>query len=101
MSSHVIVKPEIARFAQILTANRCPSAKDQNGAAISGALVAATWTLPNGSAQTQTATTNSSGSAIFSTKSGRGIYTLRVTNITKAGGTFDKANSVLTKSITK
>jgi hypothetical protein len=75
--------------------------KDQNGAAISGALVSATWTLPNGSTQNQSATTNSSGNASFNTKSGRGTYTLTVTNIIKTASTFDKANSVLTKSITK
>jgi hypothetical protein len=77
------------------------SVKDQNGAAISGALVSATWTLPNGSTQNQSATTNSSGNASFNTKSGRGTYTLTVTNIIKTASTFDKANSVLTKSITK
>jgi hypothetical protein len=75
--------------------------KDQNGASIPSAKVAVTWTPPKGSTQNQTATTDTSGSAKFSTKSGRGTYTLAVTNVTKTGYTFDKANSVLTKSITK
>jgi hypothetical protein len=46
--------------------------------------------------QNQTAST-----ATFSTKSGRGTYTLTVTNISKTGYTFDPANSSLTKSVTK
>jgi nitrogen fixation protein FixH len=75
--------------------------KDQNGAAIPSAMVTATWTLPNGTTQNQTVTTATSGNANFSKKAGRGTYTLTVTNITKTGYTFDKANSILTKSITK
>jgi hypothetical protein len=35
------------------------------------------------------------------TKSGRGTYTLTVTNVAKSGYTFDAASSVLTRSITK
>jgi hypothetical protein len=45
--------------------------------------------------------TDSTGIARFSTTGGRGTYTLTVGNITKTGYTFDAANSVLTKSITK
>jgi hypothetical protein len=75
--------------------------KDGNGAAVSGATVAATWTLPNGAPQSQTATTGGSGNATFSTKSDRGTYKLTVTTISKTGYTFDAANSILTKSITK
>jgi hypothetical protein len=37
----------------------------------------------------------------FSTTSGRGTYTLTVGNISKTGYTFDTANGVLTKSISK
>jgi hypothetical protein len=75
--------------------------KDANGTVISGATVAATWTTPNGTTQNQTANTGTGGSANFSTKSGRGTYTLTVNNITKTGYTFDKTGSVLTNSITK
>jgi hypothetical protein len=39
--------------------------------------------------------------ASFSTSDGNGTYTLTVTNIVKTGYTFDPANSVLSKSITK
>jgi hypothetical protein len=75
--------------------------KDQNGAAIPSATVAARWTLPNGTTQSQTAATSSSGNAKFSTKSARGMYKLTITNITKSGYTFDPASSVLSKSTTK
>ena len=74
---------------------------DSSGAAVSGAVVSATWTNPGGATAAQTATTNSTGIANFSTTGGRGTYTLTVGNITKTGYTFDAANSVLTKSITK
>jgi PKD repeat protein len=75
--------------------------KNQSSAVVSGATVAITWKLPNGSTKTATATTNSSGVATFTVKSGRGTYKLTVNNLTKTGYTFDAANSVLTKSITK
>jgi PKD domain len=75
--------------------------KSASGAAMSGAVVSATWAIPGGTKAAQTATTNSTGIAKFSTKADRGTYTLTVTNITKTGYTFDASNSVLTKSITK
>jgi hypothetical protein len=75
--------------------------RNNSGATVSGAVVSITWQLPNGGTITQNATTNSSGVASFTTRSGRGTYSLRVTNVTKAGYTFDAANSVLTKSITR
>ncbi|HZD58153.1 MAG TPA: Ig-like domain-containing protein, partial [Anaerolineales bacterium] len=76
--------------------------KDEDGANISGATVSATWTLPDESTINQTLITNTQGEAIFKTSTGgSGLYVLTVTNITKAGFTFDPANSVLTASITK
>ena len=75
--------------------------KNENGAALSGAAVYVTWTVPGGDTQDQVATTNSKGVATFTTSGGRGVYTLTVTNITKSGYTFDPANSLLSKSITK
>jgi PKD repeat protein len=75
--------------------------KDGNGAAVSGAVVSATWAKPGGTKVTQTATTSSTGIAKFSTTGGRGTYTLTVSNITKTSYTFDAANSVLSKSITR
>ena len=75
--------------------------KNTSGAAVSGAVVSATWARPGGATVTQTATTSSTGIAKFSTTGGRGRYTLTVSNISKTGYTFDAANSALTKGITK
>lgn len=75
--------------------------KDQNGAAVSGATVVTIWKLPNGTTQNQSANTGTQGNASFNIKGGTGTYTVTVTNIIKAGYTFDAANSVLSKSITK
>jgi hypothetical protein len=74
--------------------------KDQKGTAMAGATVMTTWKLPNGTTQKQTSVTTG-GNANFTVKGGKGTYTATVTNITKTGYTFDSANSVLTKSITK
>ena len=73
--------------------------QDANGAAIAGATVAITWKIPSGKTISQTATTTAKGLASFSTTDVAGSYTLTVTNITKAGYTFDSANSVLTKTV--
>ncbi len=75
--------------------------KDEKGNLVASAQVQATWTRPDGSKVDQTATTNTSGVAAFSTSGGRGTYTLTVNNITKTGYVFDPANSVLSKSITR
>jgi hypothetical protein len=42
----------------------------------------------------QIGSTNSSGIATFSFRSNRGTYTLKVTNITKTGYTFDAVNAL-------
>jgi hypothetical protein len=75
--------------------------KDENGVAQRGATVSVTWNLPNGSVQNKSAKANSSGIASFNVNGGAGLYTLTVTNIVKSGYTFDAANSLLVKSITK
>lgn len=75
--------------------------QDENGKAISGAVVSITWVKPNGRVVTQNAKTNASGVAKFSTSGNRGTYTLTVTNIRKTGYSFDSINSVLSGSITK
>jgi hypothetical protein len=72
-----------------------------SGAAISGTSVTAKWTLPNGSTTTKTVVTNATGRARFTTSGTSGTYTLTVTGVVKSGYTFDTANSILTKSITK
>ena len=68
---------------------------------IPSAKVAIKWELPDGSTQKKRATTDTSGNATFNIQSGHGTYTLTVTDIAKTGYTFDPANSVLSKSITK
>lgn len=75
--------------------------KSGSGAVILGAVVSATRTVPGGGTATQTATTNSTGSARFSVCGSRGTYTLTVNGISKSGYSFDSADSVLRKSITK
>jgi hypothetical protein len=75
--------------------------KNESNAVVPRATVYATWTLPGGTQQTRTAVTNSMGIAKFNTSGTTGTYTITVTDIVKTGYTFDAANSVLTKSITK
>lgn len=85
----------------VVTATGQVVVKDARGTAVPGAAVAVTWTKPNGAAVSQTATSGGSGTASFSTTGGRGTYTLTVNDITKAGYTFDRAHSVLSRSVTK
>jgi hypothetical protein len=75
--------------------------KDQNGAAVTGATVYATLTLPNNTVLNQSAVTASNGIATFNISGGHGTYTLTAVNISKTGFTFDAANSVLSQSITR
>ncbi|MEK6776030.1 MAG: PKD domain-containing protein [bacterium] len=75
--------------------------RDGNNTAISGAGVYITWTKPGGATVTQSATTGRTGMATFTTSGGHGMYTLTVTDIYKYLYTFDPANSILTKSITR
>lgn len=84
-----------------VTVNGSVTVKDEKGVAVSGAQTQITWTRPDGSKVDQTATTNTSGVAAFSTSGGRGTYTLTVNNITKAGYSFDRTNSIVSKSITR
>jgi hypothetical protein len=84
-----------------VTVNGSVTVKDETGSLVASAQVQATWKRPDGSTAAQTATTNTSGVAAFSTSGGRGIYTLTVNNISKTGYSFDAANSVLSKSITR
>jgi hypothetical protein len=75
---------------------------DENGTAISGAAVSVTWTLPDGSSQSRTRTTNTSGIAnIQISATDQGTYTITIDDIGRPGFTFDPENSVLSASITK
>ena len=75
--------------------------RDAANSAVSGVIVNVTWRKPDGTSITQTASTGSGGMAAFKTSGGRGTYTLTVSNLAKTGYNLDKANSVLSKSITK
>ena len=72
--------------------------QDGAGALVSGATVAVTWNLPSGATISQTAVTSSKGLASFSVTDVAGTYTITVTDVSKAGYTFDSANSVLSKT---
>ncbi len=99
-STSITLSAKLLRNGQV-SVSGVVSVKDENGTAIPSATVAANWKLPNGKTQKRTTATDSSGNGTFNTKSGSGTYTLTITNITKTGYTFDPANSVLSKSITK
>jgi hypothetical protein len=85
----------------IVSVSASVSVKDENGVSIPGAAVSVSWKLFDGSTQDQTASTSNTGIAKFTTSGRRGTYVLSINNITKAGYTFDRANSVLSKAITK
>ncbi len=87
-----------ARRYQVNVSGRV-TVKSETGAAVRSATVFVTWTKPDGSTVNQSATTNNSGVASFSTSGPAGLYTLRITNITRSGWTFDPANSVLQASL--
>ena len=74
--------------------------EDENGTRLSNADVSVTWTLPDGSNQTQTAATNGRGQVRFKIRGGAGLYTLIITDITLTGYTFDPDNSLLTGNVT-
>ncbi len=77
---------------------------DQNGANLSGATVSFTVKRPNGSPPcTLTATTDAGGTAESSCAipSGpNGTWDIHVDNVTKAGYTYDAANSVTDHNFT-
>ncbi|MCU0488973.1 MAG: PKD domain-containing protein [Anaerolineales bacterium] len=75
--------------------------KNENGSLVASASVTVSWARPDGSKVTQTALTDATGVATFTTNGGRGTYTLTVTNISKTGSLFDPFNSLLSKSITR
>ncbi len=95
----------IAMSARIITGQvRVTSSitvKNENGVAIQGATVAATWTLPNGTTQTTTGVTGRTGIAKLTVTNGFGTYIITINNISKTGYTFDPANSILTGTITR
>lgn len=75
--------------------------KNNLGQAVSSASVNIRWTLPNGTTKTATATTGANGRVRFTVSGPRGTYTITIIDVTKSGYTFDRAGSVLSRSITK
>lgn len=63
--------------------------RDANRAAVTGAQVAAEWTLPNGAVTQVTAETAFQGIATFEVWAGSGTYRLCVTDVTKDGWQYD------------
>ncbi len=75
--------------------------KDENGVAIKDASVSVTWTLPDGTIMTQSATTAANGIASFVIQNGRGNYRLKVKSLAKTGYAFEPNSSgqILEKGI--
>jgi hypothetical protein len=69
--------------------------RDETNAAVDGALVSATWTLPNGDTVDQQAASNNGVAVLNLADTSFGTFTLTITNIEKEGLTFDPVNSVL------
>ncbi len=84
-----------------LTATGNVVVKNGLGQPVQGAVVTATWSKPGGVTLTQTATSNQTGTARFSTSGQRGTYTLTVGGISKSGYAFDGNQGVLSASITR
>ena len=84
----------------ILTVMGEVTVKNQTGTALEDVEVSITWTLPDGSTQTETGTTESTGIAKFNIAGSRGTYTLTITNLAKKDHCFDPPNSTLSDSIT-
>jgi hypothetical protein len=75
---------------------------DDRAWSVSGALIEATWTLPDGSTRIVNATTEYGGWARLDlNKASRGQYTLTIDNVALDEHTFDSDNSVLSASIVK
>jgi hypothetical protein len=85
----------------VVTATGVVTVTTLAGTAVTGAAVTVTWQRPDGTTQTLTATTSSRGRATFTTSGGRGTYTLTVTDVSKAGFTFDPTAGPRSRSITK
>jgi hypothetical protein len=90
-----------ARGETEISASARVTVRSDSGLAIADATVAATWTLPDGSQESASAETNTQGIATLQTGGPAGTYTITITDIVKAGYTFDPIGSVLTDSVTR
>jgi len=98
-STNITLSAKLGNGVVTVTGN--VTVKDENAAAVPGAMVYVQWTYPSGTVLSKSVLTNTQGIAQFQTSGKRGTYKLTVTNITKSSYTFDSAGSVLTKSITR
>jgi protocatechuate 3,4-dioxygenase beta subunit len=96
-SDHIELRGEVRADFAIMTCRIF--VRDENDAPMADAMVSLTWTLPDGTAQTQTVTTNNSGVARSSISNGKGAYTVTITNISKDGYSFDPDASELSENI--
>jgi hypothetical protein len=64
-----------------------------------GVQIYAIWTYPDGSQSKALGTTDRAGRAIFRVPDQPGVFTFTISDVQKAKCTFDRINSVLTKSI--
>jgi YVTN family beta-propeller protein len=75
---------------------------DQNNSPVSGAAVAVDLVAPNNTSTRLTATTRTDGLALFSTSTkknaARGVYTVRVSSITKSNATYDPGANMKTSA---
>jgi hypothetical protein len=65
--------------------------RDANKAAVSGATVTGTWTLPDGTVQEETVLTDFQGIATCQVWAGYGTYRFCVNDMTKEGWEYDSA----------
>jgi hypothetical protein len=72
------------------------SVADDAGKPVNGALLAATWTKPDGSTAAGSTNTNKKGEGKLQVAAGLGQYTIDIDSVTKDGYVLDEAGSVLT-----
>jgi hypothetical protein len=61
---------------------------DNDGEEVKGAVVSATWELPDGSTLAAEATTNRKGQAKFTTSGGAGTFSITIDDVGFDGHTF-------------
>ena len=68
---------------------------DENRGVVSGALVSATWTLPDGSTVSESLETRAAGTVQFSLTGSGGTYRIDIDDIARAGYEFEPEHSIL------
>jgi probable HAF family extracellular repeat protein len=99
-STGIVLQSRAVRKSSSFSITAKVAVTDENTASMSGALVVARWTRPDGTNHDENAWTNSTGVAAFSTQGGPGLYTVTILNVVLSQYTFNPTQSVLSKSIT-